>query len=97
MPDTIDGSLKPVVSDIATYIVPLITPTPHDLSNHLRSIGFLTRPIVHPTVPRGRERVRVCLHADNTPQDIDTLVDGIVGWARERHEMQEARSIKAKL
>lgn len=37
-----------------------------------------------PTVPLGKERVRVCLHAGNSLQEIDRLVDTMVHWAREQ-------------
>lgn len=40
------------------------------------------RPITWPTVPRGKERVRVCLHAGNTRGDVEALVNGVVDWAR---------------
>ena len=39
------------------------------------------RAIVPPTVPRGTERVRVCLHAGNTVEEIDALVKRIGEWA----------------
>jgi len=39
------------------------------------------RAIVPPTVPMGTERVRVCLHAGNTVEEIDTLVKRIGEWA----------------
>lgn len=41
------------------------------------------RPITWPTVPKGKDRVRVCLHAGNTREDVERLVDGIVEWAEE--------------
>lgn len=37
----------------------------------------MVRPITYPTVPRGQERVRICLHASNTKEQIDELVDVI--------------------
>lgn len=33
--------------------------------------GFDARPIVSPTVPKGTERIRLCLHAYNTTSEID--------------------------
>jgi 8-amino-7-oxononanoate synthase len=39
------------------------------------------RAIVPPTVPRGTERVRACLHAGNTVEEIDGLVKRIGEWA----------------
>lgn len=41
------------------------------------------RPITWPTVPRGKDRVRVCLHAGNTREEVDRLVEAIMGWAGE--------------
>ncbi|KZT02537.1 PLP-dependent transferase [Laetiporus sulphureus 93-53] len=64
-----------------TPVVPLLTPYPRPLSAHLRSRGLNARPIVWPTVPKGRERVRVCLHAGNTREEVDRLVGATVKWA----------------
>jgi 8-amino-7-oxononanoate synthase len=33
-----------------------------------------------PTIPEGKERVRVCLHAGNTEEQIDGLVRTIQTW-----------------
>lgn len=35
--------------------------------------GFDIRPIVSPTVPRGSERIRICLHAFNTENEVRAL------------------------
>lgn len=40
----------------------------------------MVRPVVAPTVPAGSERVRVCLHAGNTEEDVDRLVARIGEW-----------------
>ncbi len=40
----------------------------------------MVRAIVPPTVPEGTQRVRVCLHAGNTVEDIDRLVASIKDW-----------------
>lgn len=39
--------------------------------------GFDVRPILSPTVPLGSERIRICLHAFNTPQQVTTLTNQI--------------------
>jgi len=45
------------------------------------------RPITYPTVPKGMERVRVCLHAGNSEEDVEGLVEGVRSWIeRERIE-----------
>ena len=46
------------------------------------------RPITWPTVPKGKDRIRVCLHAGNTKEEVDRLAHAMVEWARE--EMQES-------
>ncbi|KAI5122745.1 hypothetical protein M0805_009830 [Coniferiporia weirii] len=63
-------------------IIPVMTPSPRPLSAYLRDLGLNARPITWPTVPKGKDRVRVCLHAGNTKEDIDRLADAVVCWAR---------------
>ncbi|MEN1784674.1 MAG: 8-amino-7-oxononanoate synthase [Bacteroidota bacterium] len=43
-------------------------------SRHLRTQNMDVRAILSPTVPVGSERLRICLHAFNTEQEIDTLL-----------------------
>jgi 8-amino-7-oxononanoate synthase len=53
----------------------------------------MVRAIVAPTVPVGGERVRVCLHAGNSFEEVDRLV-GVVGeWVRrvEAEVVEKAR------
>ncbi|PIL32396.1 hypothetical protein GSI_05642 [Ganoderma sinense ZZ0214-1] len=73
----------------ATPIVPVLTPHPRPLSAHLRARGLNARPITWPTVPKGADRIRVCLHAGNTREDVERLVEGIIEWA-ESWEMASA-------
>lgn len=40
------------------------------ISNFLKTQGFDVRPILYPTVPKGKERLRFCLHAYNTSDEI---------------------------
>lgn len=42
-------------------------------AQHLQSSGLDVRPILSPTVPTGKERLRIILHAFNTTQEIDKL------------------------
>ncbi|KDQ59018.1 hypothetical protein JAAARDRAFT_56998 [Jaapia argillacea MUCL 33604] len=62
-------------------IIPLLTPHPHALASHLQNMDLNVRPITWPTVPKGKERVRICLHSGNGRDDIEKLVDGVVQWA----------------
>ena len=43
----------------------------------LRSRGLAALPIRAPTVPEGEERIRVCLHAHNTEEEIDLLFNAV--------------------
>lgn len=40
--------------------------------------GFDVRPILSPTVPKGKERIRICLHAFNSENEITELVCSLV-------------------
>ncbi|MFK7900172.1 MAG: aminotransferase class I/II-fold pyridoxal phosphate-dependent enzyme [Cyclobacteriaceae bacterium] len=42
---------------------------------HIQKKGFDVRPILSPTVKKGTERIRICLHAYNTEQEIIELVN----------------------
>lgn len=64
-------------------IIPILTPHPRPLSAYLLAHGMNARPITWPTVPKGKDRVRVCLHAGNTKQEVDRLVWSVVRWAEE--------------
>lgn len=61
-------------------IIPLLTAHARELAAHLRSNGLLARPICYPTVPKGEDRVRICVHADNTEEDIDQLIGCVRRW-----------------
>ena len=39
--------------------------------------GYLIKAIRSPTVARGEERLRICLHAFNTPEEVDGLVNSL--------------------
>ncbi|KAH9902384.1 PLP-dependent transferase [Cubamyces lactineus] len=66
---------------LPTPIIPVLTPHPRPLSAHLRARGLNARPITWPTVPKGADRVRVCLHAANTKEEVDRLVSAMIEWA----------------
>jgi 8-amino-7-oxononanoate synthase len=60
-----------------------MTSQPRPLSAFLAARGITARPITWPTVPKGADRIRVCLHAANTRSDVDSLVSACIEWARE--------------
>lgn len=41
---------------------------------------MIVRAVVSPTVPLGTERVRVCLHAGNTVEEVENLVEALQRW-----------------
>jgi 8-amino-7-oxononanoate synthase len=47
------------------------------ISSQLQESGFDLRAIVAPTVPKGKERLRICLHAFNEDDDIRRLCQSI--------------------
>lgn len=63
-----------------TPIIPLLSPFAKPLALHLQERGFLVRPITHPTVPKGQDRVRVCIHTDNTEEEITGVLECLKGW-----------------
>jgi 8-amino-7-oxononanoate synthase len=48
-----------------------------NIANLLNEKGFDVRPILSPTVPKGKERIRICLHAHNTQDQISALLKSI--------------------
>lgn len=40
----------------------------------------MVRAVVSPTVPQGTERVRICLHAGNTVEEVKSLVGALQKW-----------------
>ena len=43
------------------------------VAEHLQSEGFDVRPILSPTVEKGKERIRICLHSFNSREEITNL------------------------
>jgi 8-amino-7-oxononanoate synthase len=48
-----------------------------NLSNKLLDKGFDVKAILSPTVAEGKERLRICLHAYNTKNEIEQLLEAI--------------------
>lgn len=45
-----------------------------DLAAKVQAAGFDVRPILIPTVPKDKERIRICLHSYNTAEEVIKLV-----------------------
>ncbi|PBK60704.1 aminotransferase [Armillaria solidipes] len=73
-----DRSKDPLVSPI----FPLLTSQSLKLAEYLNSKGYVAQAIPFPIVPKGQERVRVVIHAENTPSDIDTFITILLDWVR---------------
>lgn len=73
-------------------IIGLLTRTPHALSAHLLTQGFIVRPVVPPTVPPGEERVRVCLRAGIDQDVVKRLVAAIEQWTVQRIQEEKGSS-----
>lgn len=43
----------------------------------IQEAGFDVRPILYPTVAKGKERIRICIHSYNTPQEVIKLAEVI--------------------
>ncbi|RVX68893.1 hypothetical protein B0A52_07548 [Exophiala mesophila] len=68
-------------------IFAIFSPQPRALATYCQAAGFVVRAIFPPTVPEGTQRVRVCLHAGNTIEQIDNFVATIKEWlVREAQE-----------
>ena len=48
-----------------------------EVAAHLQKKGFDVRAILSPTIPLGGERIRICLHAYNTANEVNLLADEI--------------------
>lgn len=89
------GSWDPAIFEVDHFptspIFSLRSPVPRKLAAVCQQEGFIVRAIMSPTVPAGKERVRVCLHAGNTVEEIDGLVGTIQNWLNQSTEKRSAR------
>jgi 8-amino-7-oxononanoate synthase len=47
------------------------------MANRIQEAGFDLRPLVFPTVQKGKERIRICLHTFNTQEEMEGLLEVI--------------------
>ncbi|MEI7595446.1 MAG: pyridoxal phosphate-dependent aminotransferase family protein [Bacteroidota bacterium] len=45
-----------------------------EIASNIRIKGYDVRAIMSPTVPKGKERLRICIHSFNTKEQIDELI-----------------------
>ncbi|KDQ24796.1 hypothetical protein PLEOSDRAFT_33042 [Pleurotus ostreatus PC15] len=96
LPSHLQHPLQGNSSGLLSPIIPIMTSQPRPLSAYLLNLGMNARPITWPTVPKGKDRVRVCLHAGNTRQDVEMLAEGMLNWA-ESVLLEAKQKRKAKL
>ncbi|KAF2405072.1 PLP-dependent transferase [Trichodelitschia bisporula] len=71
-------------------IFSLQTEHPRSLAAWCQEGGFVVRAVVPPTVPT--RRVRVCLHAGNSREEVEALVASIEEWVKGRLEGESGRA-----
>ncbi|KAI8986430.1 pyridoxal phosphate-dependent transferase [Pilobolus umbonatus] len=67
------------------------------LARYLNNKGFNVKPIASPTVPVGQERVRICLHGNNTFMQVSSLIKEIHIYFDIQSIQHKALSVSAKL
>ncbi|KAL1734598.1 pyridoxal phosphate-dependent transferase [Schizophyllum commune] len=92
----------PSAVQFVSPIIPLLTSHPRSLAAYLakekpkvsRSSGKNYRPIsARPIVPpTASSRVRVCVQAGHTREELDALVDGVVEWVRTEGRASSAKA-----
>ncbi|KFA62577.1 hypothetical protein S40285_05799 [Stachybotrys chlorohalonatus IBT 40285] len=90
MPTLEDWESRP----FQTQIVPLRTRPRHELFlfYHLIMNNINAYPIAYPVVPKGKSRVRLVVHAHNTPEEVDRVIAAVCGWAEEMLEIERGES-----
>lgn len=72
-----DSKLKYSVLKSITPIQVVVVPGNNEVkkvANHLQKNNFDVRPILYPTVPKGKERLRIVFHAFNTNDQVKKLI-----------------------
>lgn len=64
-------------SAIATIMIPGVE-NAKEVAKALNEEGFQVKPILSPTVPKGKERLRICLHSYNSFEEIESLFDRLL-------------------
>jgi 8-amino-7-oxononanoate synthase len=52
------------------------------MARQLRALGFEVKAVLAPTVPQGQERMRFCLHSDNTFEEIEEVLRQLAIFAK---------------
>ncbi|KAF2272972.1 PLP-dependent transferase [Westerdykella ornata] len=75
-------------------IFAILASNPRSLASFLQGRGMMVRAVVPPTVPEGTSRIRVCLHAGNTVEEVRVLVDSIEEWVMQSRRVGKAGALE---
>ena len=78
-PEAIQQRLIPSTTPIQAVLCPG-NEAVRQLADHLQERNMAVLPIRYPTVPKGEERIRICLHTFNTNEEIDQLLACLNGY-----------------
>lgn len=76
-------------------IIPVLTRRARSLAEFCQGRGFMVRPVVSPTVPKGKERVRVCLHAENTAEEVLGLGKAVGAWLEDQVKSESCEPVES--
>ena len=76
-------------------IIPILTRRARNLAKFCQDRGFMVRPVVSPTVPKGKERVRVCLHAENTAKEVLGLGKAVEAWIKDQIKSEGCQQVES--
>jgi len=65
------------------------------IASKIQEEGFDVRPILSPTVPKGKERLRICLHSFNTKEQVDKLITHLNPPSREKMRTEVTLPLRA--
>ncbi|QUC16295.1 uncharacterized protein UV8b_00536 [Ustilaginoidea virens] len=71
-------------------IIPVFSSQAKSLALHCQKRGYMIRFIREPTVPKGTDRLRLCLHAANTVAEVRGLCMAMEEWLEEQLAEQPA-------
>lgn len=98
LPPDLEHLLQSPVECPETPIFSILSSEPKVLAAHCQRNGFVVRGILPPTVPEGGERIRVCLHAGNTIEQVEALVAVIRTWVAMRmQDLTVSKDLRPRL
>ncbi|PYH91089.1 class II aminotransferase/8-amino-7-oxononanoate synthase [Aspergillus ellipticus CBS 707.79] len=76
---------------VKSPIIPIVTRPgqAHNLCKQIRQAKYWVNAVEFPSVPKGKGRVRLMIHADNTREEMDRVIQLIMRWAVEQMEPDE--------